>query len=125
MAGFRKFEDIVAWQIAYRLKLEVLAICQRASLKSDRDLHEQLISAARSGPRNIAEGFGRWHHRDFARFTRIARASEIELLNHFLDARDSGHISEAERAKLAHTAKKAIKAANGLIRYLEDSPDPE
>jgi four helix bundle protein len=125
MAGFNRFEDIIAWQIANRLKLAVLALCRRESFKNDRDLYDQLIGAARSGPRNIAEGFGRWKHGDFARFTRMARASEIELLNHFLDARDSGHISEAERAQLAHTAKQAIKAANGLIRYLENSDDPK
>ena len=123
--GFNRFEDIVAWQIANRLKLAVLALCKRESFKDDRDLYYQLIDAARSGPRNIAEGFGRWRHGDFARFTRMARASEIELLNHFLDARDSGHISEVERAQLAHTAKQAIKAANGLIRYLENSDDPK
>ena len=82
-----------------------------------------MITAARSGPRNIAEGFGRWRPRDFARFVRQAKASEVELLNHFLDALDSGHISEEERAQHSHNAKQAIKAANGLIRDLEKSPD--
>ena len=123
MAGFNRFEDIVAWQIANRLKLKVLAICRRDSFARDDDLYHQLISAARSGPRNIAEGFGRWRHRDFARFVRQAKASETELLNHFLDARDSGHITEAERTDLSHNAVQAIKAANGLIRYLENTPD--
>ena len=58
------------------------------------------------------------------RFTRIAKASEIELLNHFIEAADSGHISKEERTTLEHAARKAIKAANGLIRYLENNPDP-
>lgn len=89
-----------------------------------RDLSGNWGVAARSGPRNIAEGFARWHHRDFARFTRIAKASEIELLNHFIEAADSGHISKEERTTLEHAARKAIKAANGLIRYLENNPDP-
>ena len=123
MPGFRTFEEIVAWKLAYGLKIEVLEICKRDSFNRDLKLRDQLVDAARSGPRNIAEGFGRWHHRDFARFTRIAKASEIELLNHFLDARDSGHINETERARLAHSAAKAIKAATGLIRYLENTPD--
>lgn len=116
---------MAAWRTAYELKLAVFEICKRESFRRDNDLREQMVDAARSGPRNIAEGFGRWHHRDFARFVRIGRASQIELLNHLLDARDSGHITEAERATLEHTTKRAIKAANGLIRYLENSPDPE
>lgn len=123
MAGFSKFEDIGAWQRAYELKLQVLAVCDRASFSCDPKLRVQLIEAARSAPRNIAEGFARWHHRDFARFTRIAKASEVELLNHFREAHDSHHITNEERAKLEHLARKAIKAANGLIRYLEDNPD--
>jgi four helix bundle protein len=125
VAGFRTFEEIAAWRIAYELKLAVFEICKRESFRADTDLRSQLVDAARSSPRNIAEGFGRWHHRDFARFVRIARASQIELLNHLLDARDSGHITEAERAELEHTTKRALKAANGLIRYLERSPDPK
>ena len=59
------------------------------------------------------------------RFARIAKASEIELLNHFIEAVDSGHITVDERKKLDHAAKKAIKAVNGLIRYLESTPDPK
>ena len=116
--GFSKFEDIGAWQRAYESKLQVLAICDRPSFSNDPKLRSQLVDAARSGPRNIAEGFARWHHRDFARFTRIAKASEVELLNHFIEAFDSRHITQGERAKLEHAARKAIKAANGLIRYL-------
>ena len=122
--GFSTFQEIGAWQRAYELKVQVQEICQRPSFLEDQTLRSQLLDAARSGPRNIAEGFARWHHRDFARFARIAKASEIELLNHFIEAVDSGHITVEERKRLEHAAKKAIKAANGLIRYLENSPDP-
>jgi four helix bundle protein len=122
--GFSTFQEIGAWQRSYELKLLVQQICQRPSFANDQGLRSQLLDAARSGPRNIAEGFARWHHRDFARFTRIAKASEIELLNHFIEAADSGHITREERSSLEHAARKAIKAANGLIRYLENNPDP-
>ena len=122
--GFSTFQEIGAWQRAYELKIQVQEICRRPSFSTDQSLRSQLLDAARSGPRNIAEGFARWHHRDFARFTRIAKASEIELLNHFIEAADSGHITKDERSSLELTARKAIKAANGLIRYLENNPDP-
>lgn len=102
--------------------MQVIAICDRPSFCSDLKLRGQLIDAARSGPRNIAEGFGRCHHRDFARFTRIAKSSQVELLNHFKEAHDSDHITKDELAKLEHLARKAITAANGLIRYSETTP---
>jgi four helix bundle protein len=121
--GFATFQDIGAWQRAYELKLQVQEVCQRPGFSTDQNVRSQLLDAARWGPRNIAEGFARWHHRDFARFTRIAKASEIELLNHFIEAADSGHITKEECTTLEHAARKAIKVANGLIRYLENSPD--
>jgi four helix bundle protein len=125
MPGFTRFEDIAAWTLAYELKKQVFEVSQRTSFSRDEKLRNQLVDAARSGPRNIAEGFARWHHRDFARFARIAKASEVELLNHIIEARDAGHITELERARIEHAARKAIKAANGLIRYLEKTPDVE
>ena len=58
-----------------------------------------------------APPWGAWGARGVgsARGARV-RGAEVELLNHFLDARDSGHISEEERAQLSHNAKPAIKA---------------
>jgi four helix bundle protein len=122
--GWHRFEEIGAWQRAYELSRMVANVCTRASLKRDNKLREQMLNAARSGPRNIAEGFARWKHGDFAKFTRIAKASEVEMLNHFKEAAECNHISRAEQGRLEHAARKAIKAANGLIRWLETNPDP-
>jgi four helix bundle protein len=47
----------------------------------------QVREAARSAPRNIAKGFGRFKHRDVAKFVRIAKASEVEVMNHLQEAR--------------------------------------
>lgn len=122
--GWHRFEEIGAWQRAFELSTLVTAICQRASFERDRRLRDQLLDAGRSGPRNIAEGFARWKHADFARFVRMAKASEVELLNHFKEAFNCGHISSTDQEQLEHAARKAIKAANGLIRWLENNPDP-
>jgi four helix bundle protein len=79
--------------------------------------------AAASGPRNIAEGFGRYYHPEFARFARIAKASEQEVLNHLYRARNRNYITPAEFEDAAWAARKALKAVNGLIRYLDDTPE--
>jgi four helix bundle protein len=123
--GWHTYDDIGAWQRASELSVMVLDVCKRPSFDRDRKLHEQLRDAARSGPRNIAEGFARWKHGDFAKFVRIAKASEVELLNHFHEALRSEHLTAAEHDRLDHAAKKAIKAANGLIRWLQTHPVPK
>jgi hypothetical protein len=83
-------------------------------------------TSARDGPnsRENAEGFARYKHKDFARCVRIAKGSEAELLNHFQEAFDDGYLTDSERRALEHAARKAIRAANGLIRYLDSTPDP-
>ena len=122
--GFHTFEEIGAWQRAVELSDLVSDVCKRASFDHDQRLRSQMLDAGRSGPRNIAEGFGRWKHGDFAKFVRIGKASEVELLNHFKEALKSNHISPREWDKLDHAARKALKAANGLIRWLEENPSP-
>ena len=85
---------------------------------------DQLSDAARSAPRNIAEGFARYRHKEFAQFVRIAKGSEAEVLNHFIDLRDLRLISEDDFLQAEHLCRRAMKAANGLIRFLESTPDP-
>jgi four helix bundle protein len=81
MAGTKGFEDLIAWKLAQDLKTLARGLCQRPVVKSDWDFTRQLTDAARSAPRNIAEGFGRFKHADFARFVRIARASAPRYTN--------------------------------------------
>ena len=59
---------------------------------------------------------------DFARFAYIAKASELEVLNHLTDAHSKGHLTAAELDRGVHAVKKALKAINGLIRHLESTP---
>ena len=77
----------------------------------------------RSAPRNIAEGFGRYRHKEFAQFVRIAKGSMAEVLDHFIDAVDNGYLAEAELPGHEYACKRALKAINGLIRYLESTPN--
>ena len=56
MAGFKRFEDIIAWQLAYELKQRVDVFLKRSDFRSKFKFHDQLHDAIRSGPRNIAEG---------------------------------------------------------------------
>ena len=124
MAGFKDFREIVAWQLANELKLVADALLAKPEMARRFKLCDQLSDAARSAPRNIAEGFARFKHREFAQFVRIAKGSEAEVLNHFIDARDLRLLSDDEFIRAEHAARKALKAANGLIRFLESTPDP-
>jgi four helix bundle protein len=123
MQGVWRFQDLVAWKLAFELKQKADALCQRPAIRRDYKFHAQLADSAASGPRNIAEGFGRYFHPEFARFARIARASEIEVMNHLIDAQSRGYINAAEYDDADHAARKALIAVKGLIRHLESTPE--
>lgn len=124
MAGWKSFQEIAAWQYARDLKLLVDGYLERPNIKRKYRLHDQLSDAVRSGPSNIAEGFGKYGNKEFARFARIAKGSEVEVINHLIDLRDQRLISEDELLRSEHCARKALKAVVGLIRHLESTPDP-
>jgi len=124
MAGWKDFREIAAWQHARAPKIRVDEFLMRPNVRSNYRLHGQLHDAVRSAPSNIAEGFGKFGNKEFARFARIAKASELEVLNHLIDLRDQRLISEDELMLSEHAARKALKAVVGLIRHLESTPDP-
>jgi len=124
MAGWKDFREIGAWQLARDLKLIAYELLKRPPAANDFKFRDQLRDSARSAPRNIAEGFARFKHKEFAQFARVAKGSEGEVLNHFVDAVDNGYLSKEEFPRFEHAARKALKAVNGLIYYLETTPDP-
>ena len=121
MAGATRFQDLIAWRLAVELRRVADTYCAKPAIASRFKFRDQLADAASSAPRNIAEGFGRKSHRDFARFAIIARGSEQEVLNHFIEAHEKGYIDAIEYDRGDHAARKAIKVLNGLIAYLEST----
>jgi four helix bundle protein len=124
MAGWVSFEEIAAWQFARALKVRVDALIARPEFKRKYRFCDQLSDSARSGPANIAEGFGRHGNKEFARFVRIAKGSEAEVLNHLIDARDQALITDDEFREAEHATRKALKAAVGLVKHLERNTPP-
>lgn len=125
MAGWRDFTEIAAWQLARALKLQVDVLLRKPEIASQFKLRSQVSDAARSGPRNIAEGFARFSNKDFARCVRMAKASESEVVNHLINAFDQGLITEDELVSTRYLARRAMGAAIGLIQHLEATSEPK
>ena len=63
----RDFTELAAWQRSDELRRFVIEFTARPNVARDFRFCSQCKDAARSTTSNIAEGFGRWSHRDFAR----------------------------------------------------------
>ena len=124
MAGWKDFREIAAWQHAEQVKTRVYEFLDRPQVRRKFAYCDDMSRAARSGPSNIAEGFGRFGNKEFANFARIAKASQVEVLNHFIDARDQRLLTNDQFLIEEHYVRRALKTTVGLIRHLESSEEP-
>src|SRR6059058_5066479 len=88
-AVIRTFEDLECWKQCRMLRLFVARQVVSALPRDERyRLGDQLLRAARSTTANIAEGYGRFHYLDNAKFCSNARGSCWEVLDHLITAQD-------------------------------------
>ncbi|MCJ7814188.1 MAG: four helix bundle protein, partial [Candidatus Atribacteria bacterium] len=84
MLKTRSFKDLIVWQKAYGLVLEVYKITKAFPRSEIYGLTQQIRRAAISIPSNIAEGYGRKHKAEYQQFLSIAYASLLELETQYL-----------------------------------------
>ena len=114
-----RFQDLIVWQLANELAIEIVLLTRRSSLRADRRFCTQLAAAARSIPANIAEGFARFTPSEFARFLRIANGSLAEVQTYLVHALALGLVTDADYSKLSQLAVRIGAGLSSLIRYLQ------
>ncbi|MEW6325612.1 MAG: four helix bundle protein [Nitrospirota bacterium] len=84
----KSFEDLEVWRKGKELVLSVYDMAKNFPHGELYGLTMQVKRAALSVPANIAEGFGRYHYMDKAKFYLNARGSLYELKSHLLIAKE-------------------------------------
>jgi four helix bundle protein len=80
---------------------------------------DQLLRAARSTTANVAEGYGRFHYLDNAKFCSNARGSCWEVLDHLITAVDETLLSDELLARGRDFVGHAVRLLNGYMTYLK------
>ena len=80
---------------------------------------DQLLRAARSTTANIAEGYGRFHYLDNAKFCSNARGSCWEVLDHLITARDEELVPEELLVRGRQLVGHTVRLLNGYMNYLK------
>ncbi len=79
----QSFEDLECWKQCRQLRLFVAReVIPQLPKEEKYRLGDQILRAARSTTANIAEGYGRFHYLDNAKFCSNARGSCHEVLDH-------------------------------------------
>ena len=117
--GAKTFEELRAWQLAAELSDRIVAVCAMSALQADRTFCDQLRNAAEAAPRLIAEGFGRWSHRDFARYLVMTRAELMEVRSDLLALQRRRILSGELATELLELTEHATKTVNRLRSSLD------
>ena len=116
----KSFEDLECWQASRRLRIFVAKSIVPLLPKEERyGLASQILRSARSTTANIAEGYGRFHYLDNAKFCSNARGSCYETLDHLITANDEEMISTEMLSTGRNLVNEAGKILNGYIKYLQ------
>ena len=113
------YRNLMAWQKAKSLALSIYR-CTRDFPKDETyGLTSQMRRAAVSVPSNIAEGKGRYSHKDFVHFLYQARGSLLELETQLLIARDLQYIERPIFESLELETEELSRILNGLINRFQ------
>ena len=117
--SLKSFEDLDCWKACRELRLFVVRqVVPLLPKHEDRRLADQLIRAGRSATSNLAEGYGRFHFLDNAKFCSNSRGSCWEVLDHLITAYDEDIVSEEVLKKGRDLVNRAIRLINGYMNYL-------
>jgi four helix bundle protein len=119
MPTARTFEELDAWKLSAALRDQVFHATETGPASLDFLFRDQIRDSSRSAPRNLAEGFGAFMPREFARFTRIARRSLVETQNHLLEAQARNYFPDGVSGELLIACRRALGATTRLLRYLD------
>ena len=92
----KSFKDLIVWQKAYKLVLEVYKMTRGFPKDELYGLTQQMRKAAVAIPSNIAEGYGRQYNKEYKQFLSIAYGSLCELETQCLLAIDLNYIKKSE-----------------------------
>ena len=107
----QKFEDIVAWQKAQDLAVEIYKIF--GSIK-DYGFKDQIFRAVVSVSNNIAEGFDRNSNAEFIKFLFYSLGSNSEVKSMLYLANKLNYISDEQKNDLVNKTEEVSKIIKGL-----------
>ena len=111
----KSFEDLEVWKRAKELAVKIYKLTTTFPKDEIFGTTSQIKRSVLSVPANIAEGFGRYHYLDKAKFYLNARGSLFELKSHLLVAADLKFMDETLTKQLTEDIDQIGIKINNLI----------
>lgn len=117
----KSFQDLKIWQKGINLVEEIYKISRTFPKEEIYGLQSQIRRSVVSIPSNIAEGFARFHNKEYRNFLYIALGSCAELTTQTIIAARLHYIEKIEADKVISEIEEISKMTMNLIKKLNTS----
>lgn len=114
----KSFRELVAWQKAYELTLEIYKVTTVFPKEEVYGFVSQMRRASVSIPSNIAEGYQRQSRKEYMQFLSIAYSSCGELETQLLLSHDLGFMNRSNFERIIGLQEEVAKLLFKLIKSL-------
>ena len=114
----KNFQDLRIWQIGIEVVKDIYISTKKFPKEELYGLTSQMRRSAISIPSNIAEGFRRYHNKEYKQFLYIALGSCAELETQIIIANELDYINETNKTELIEMIKYICRMTVKLINKL-------
>ena len=115
----KNFQDLRIWQIGIEVVKDIYIVTKKFPREELYGLTSQMRRSAVSIPSNIAEGFRRYHNKEYKQFLYIALGSCAELETQIIIANELDYINETNKTELIEKIKYICRMTVKLINKLQ------
>ena len=113
--GIKRFKDLRIWQKSIEIVSDIYLLTKKFPKEELYGLTSQI---RRSIPSNIAEGFRRYHNKEYRQFLYISLGSCAELETQIAIAKNLKYITEEKEIELTEKLDHICRMTSNLIKKL-------
>ncbi len=114
----KEFKDLKIWQKGIEIVSDIYILTKKFPKEELYGLTSQIRRSAISVPSNIAEGFRRYHNKEYKQFLYIALGSCAELETQITIAKNLKYITEDKEIELIEKLDHLCRMTSNLIKKL-------
>ncbi|MEN3189380.1 MAG: four helix bundle protein [Atribacterota bacterium] len=114
----KNFQDLRIWQKGIEIVKDIYILSKKFPKEELYGLTSQMRRSVVSIPSNIAEGFRRYHNKEYKQFLYIALGSCAELETQIIIANELNYINDTDKTEVIEKIKYICRMTIKLIQKL-------
>jgi four helix bundle protein len=114
----KSFKGLRVWQLGIEIVKEIYRLTENFPKKEVYRLTSEIRRSVISIPSNIAEGFRRYHNKEYRQFLFVALGSCAELETQIIIAKELSYINEDDKVKVLEKNDHLSRMISNLIKKI-------